>query len=142
VRPARFKVGTAAAAPRAGASIAQVVERVAPVPSAPVLDPGAGVDHAGSVPWWLVVAFSVVLVASPPLEARLWRAGRLSDRTITILMLGRMPAIALVVCVAHGASPVLTAGIVAITLLPLAIFFRIFMHILAEQDRGPLRQRH
>jgi hypothetical protein len=56
------------------------------------------------MPLWLVVALLVVFVASRPVEARLWRAGRLSDRTTTVLMLGRMPALALVVCVAQGAS--------------------------------------
>src|SRR4051794_19625681 len=85
------------------------------------------------MPWWLVVALLVVFVASRGVEARLWRAGRLSDRATTILMLGRMPALALVVCVAQGASPVLTAGIVLISLLPMAIFFRFFMGFLAEQ---------
>ncbi len=85
------------------------------------------------MPLWLVVALLIIFVASRPVEARLWRAGRLSDRTTTILMLGRMPALALVVCVAQGASPVLTAGILAISLLPMALFFRFFMGFLAEQ---------
>ena len=85
------------------------------------------------MPWWLVLALLVVFVASRPVEARLWRAGRLSDRTTTVLMLGRMPALALVVCVAQGASALLTAGIVAITLLPMAVFYRFFMGLLAEQ---------
>ena len=85
------------------------------------------------MPPWLVVALLVVLVASRPIEAGLWRAGRLSDRATTVLMLGRMPTLALVVCVAQGGSPLLTAGIVAITLLPMAIFYRFFMGFLAEQ---------
>lgn len=85
------------------------------------------------MPWWLAVPLFVVFLASRPVEVRLWRAGRLSDRATTILVLGRMPALALVVCVAQGASPVLTAGIVAVSLLPMAIFFRFFMGFLAEQ---------
>ena len=83
--------------------------------------------------WWLVVVVLVVFVASRPIEARLWRAGRLSDRTTTILVLGRMPALVLVACVAEGASPLLTAGLIALSLLPMALFFRFFMNLLAEQ---------
>ena len=83
--------------------------------------------------WWLVVALLVVFVASRPIEARLWRAGRLSDRTTTILIVGRMPALVLVACVAQGASALLTAGLIAVSLLPMAIGYRFFMSILAEQ---------
>jgi hypothetical protein len=85
------------------------------------------------MPWWLVVALLVVFVASRPIEARLWRAGRLSDRTTTILILGRMPALVIVVCVAQGASALLTAGLIAISFLPMALGYSFFMSILAEQ---------
>ncbi len=85
------------------------------------------------MPWWLAVALFVALVASRPIEARLWRAGRLSDRATTMLLLGRMPAIVLVVCVAQGASPMLAAGLVAVSLLPMALGFRFVMNLLAEQ---------
>lgn len=83
--------------------------------------------------WWLGVALVVVLLASRPIEVRLWRAGRLSDRTTTILVLGRMPALALIACVAQGASPLVTVGLIAITLIPIALFHRFTMNLLAEQ---------
>lgn len=82
---------------------------------------------------WLVIALLVVFVASRPIEVRLWREGRLSDRVTTVLVLGRMPALALVTCIAQGASIVLTAGLMAVSLLPIALFYRFFMNLLAEQ---------
>ena len=85
------------------------------------------------MPWWFVVVVLIVFLASRPMAARLWRAGRLSDRTTTILVLGRMPALVLVVCVAQGAAPLLTAGLIAASLLPMAPFFRFAMNLLAEE---------
>jgi hypothetical protein len=85
------------------------------------------------MPAWLVVVLVVLLVSSRPIEARLWRAGRLSDRTTAFLMLGRLPAIALIASVAQGASPLFTVAMVALTTLPAALFYRFFMNLLGEQ---------
>jgi hypothetical protein len=82
---------------------------------------------------WLVVVIVVVFVASRPIEARLWRAGRLSDRATALLVLGRIPALVLVACVFEGASLVLTLSLVALTVAPAALFYRFLMNLLAEQ---------
>src|SRR6476620_10875191 len=42
------------------------------------------------------VAMMILLVATRPFEVRAWRAGRISDRTAAILILGRFPLIGLV----------------------------------------------
>jgi hypothetical protein len=82
---------------------------------------------------WLVVAALVVFLASRPIEARLWLTGRLSDRTTTLLVLGRMPALVLVACVFEGAPLILTIGLVAVASLVPALSYRFFMNLLAEQ---------
>jgi hypothetical protein len=82
---------------------------------------------------WLVVVVLVVFLASRPVEARLWRAGRLSDRTTTLLVLGRMPALVLVACLFEGVSLPLTAGLVALTVIPIALVYRFFMTLLVDQ---------
>jgi hypothetical protein len=85
------------------------------------------------MPWWLTLALLVLFVASRPIEARLWRAGRLSDRTTTLLVLGRMPALVLVVSLVQGGSLGLTLLLLLASLLPAALFYRFFMNLLAEQ---------
>jgi hypothetical protein len=85
------------------------------------------------MPWWLTVALLVLFVASRPIEARLWRAGRLSDRATTLLLLGRMPAMVLFVSLVQGGSLWLTLLLLLGTLLPAALFYRFVMNLLAEQ---------
>ena len=97
------------------------------------VDPGGRAAHSGPMPGWLVAVLLVALLASRPIAARLWRAGRLSDRTATILVLGRFPTVGLITCLATGASPVLTIGLTAFCVLPMAVFYRFFMNLLAEQ---------
>jgi hypothetical protein len=41
----------------------------------------------------LIVLLIVAGVASRPIEVRLWRAGRLSNRAVTILLLARTPVL-------------------------------------------------
>lgn len=83
--------------------------------------------------WPFVVVLFVVFLASRPVEARLWRAGRLSDRATAILALGRSPALVLVVCLAQGAPALLTAALVAAALLPMAVGYGFVMNLLADQ---------
>ena len=82
---------------------------------------------------WVVLAILVVFLVSRPVEARLWRAGRLSDRATTLLILGRMPILVLVVSILNGVEVLLTAGLLALTVFPVALFYRFFMNLLAEQ---------
>jgi hypothetical protein len=83
-------------------------------------------------PWaWIVVL--VLLVASRPIEARLWRAGRLSDQAVTILLLSRLPLLALIAVVAQGASLPIGVFILGISLLPLLIGYRWLHRVVRDQ---------
>jgi peptidoglycan/LPS O-acetylase OafA/YrhL len=77
----------------------------------------------------------VAAVLSRPIEARLWRAGRLSDRTTTILLLGRFPVICFVGSLISGAAWPLVVGITMLGLLPSALFYRFVLDLLREQSR-------
>jgi len=52
----------------------------------------------------LVVAVVVVAIVSRLLDVYLWRAGRISDRTAAILLLGRFPIVGLLYSLIIGAS--------------------------------------
>ncbi len=76
------------------------------------------------MPTWLTPLVIVLAVASRPIESRLWRAGRISDRTLALLLLGRFPLfVVLVALTAGGPSPFLLVLIV-ISLLPGLVFYR------------------
>jgi hypothetical protein len=87
------------------------------------------------VGWALVIA----LLASRPIEARFWRAGRLSDRATALLILGRMPAIVLVAVLVAGVPSPLTASLIAISLVPVALGYRFVMGLLAAERAGQPR---
>jgi hypothetical protein len=76
------------------------------------------------MPTGLVLLLLVLLVASGPIEGRLWRAGRISDRTVTILLLGRFPVVVGIAALATGGLTVLTAALIALSLLPPLGFYR------------------
>jgi hypothetical protein len=57
------------------------------------------------------VAVLIVAVASRPIEVRLWRAGRLSDRTAALLIVSRFPIVTALYGVASGAPLALAVGI-------------------------------
>ncbi|HJP89957.1 MAG TPA: hypothetical protein VJ850_13050 [Candidatus Limnocylindrales bacterium] len=80
-----------------------------------------------------VVLLIVAAVASRPIEARLWRSGRLSDRAAAILVLGRFPVLAFVFGLVSGASPLLVLALSALTLLPPLVFYRTFVDLLRQQ---------
>jgi hypothetical protein len=60
----------------------------------------------------------VAAVMSRPIEARLWRAGRLSDRSATILLLGRFPVFCCLGALILGADLPFVAGVALLGLLP------------------------
>lgn len=81
----------------------------------------------------------VAAVLSRPIEVRLWRAGRLSDRTTTILLLGRSPVIGFVGSLISEAAWPLVVGITMLGLLPSALFYRFVLDLLREQSRERAR---
>lgn len=80
----------------------------------------------------LVIAAAVL---SRPIEARLWRAGRLSDRTTALLGLGRFPLVCCLFALLSGASLPLVVGVTLIAVLPGALFYRFTLDLLREQGR-------
>ncbi|HEX2754366.1 MAG TPA: hypothetical protein VHM48_02825 [Candidatus Limnocylindrales bacterium] len=54
------------------------------------------------MPVWLVAILVVAYLAAPVVELRLWRAGRLSDRAVAVLLLTRFPVLLGVMWLAAG----------------------------------------
>jgi hypothetical protein len=82
------------------------------------------------------VLFWVVLIAavvSRPVEARLWRAGRISDRTTAILLLGRFPVVVFLFAVLAGGGPLFVVAFTALATLPALAFYRFMLRLLREQ---------
>jgi hypothetical protein len=83
----------------------------------------------------MFVVILVIAVASRPVEVRLWRAGRITDRTLTLLMLGRFPVLVALLAVLGGMSPGFTAVLVGLTALPGLLLYRWFLGLVREQAR-------
>ena len=85
----------------------------------------------------VVVALVIAAaVASRPIEARLWRAGRLSDRTATIMLLGRFPVLCFLFGLITGASLAVVVGITAVALCPAALLYRFILGLLRDDKRA------
>jgi hypothetical protein len=84
---------------------------------------------------FLIGLLLIAAVMSRPIEARLWRAGRLSDRMATILILGRFPVICCLAALISGADLPLVAGITMLGLLPSMAFYRFTLDLLRKQTR-------
>jgi hypothetical protein len=82
---------------------------------------------------WVTLLVIVVAVASRPLEVRLWRAGRLSDRTVTLLLLGRFPLVVALFAVLSGGSLPMTLVLVAISVLPGLFLYRFVLTLTHDQ---------
>ena len=63
-----------------------------------------------------LVVLLLALVATRPLEERRWRAGRLSDRVATWLIVGRIPALALGFGLIVGLPPLELLLLVAVAI--------------------------
>jgi hypothetical protein len=83
----------------------------------------------------LTALLIVAAVASRPIEARLWRAGRISDRTAVILLLGRLPVLVLLFGVIQGYELTFVAFTTATALIVPLLFFRLVLNLLREQRR-------
>lgn len=86
------------------------------------------------MPTWLGLVILVLLVASRPIEVRLWHAGRISDRTVTILLLGRFSVVVGTAALATGGFTALTAVLIAMSLLPPLLLYRYTLAIVREQS--------
>lgn len=82
------------------------------------------------------VLIVIAAIASRPIEARLWRAGRLSDRTTAILLVARFPVLCFVFGLLAGASLPLLIAITALAMVPPALFYRFTLDLLRDQKRA------
>ena len=85
------------------------------------------------MPAWLVILVIGLAVASRPIEVRLWRAGRLSDRGLALLALGRFPILSVFGAIAAGGSLPFIAFIAAISLLPGLFLYRFVLDFIQKQ---------
>jgi len=77
----------------------------------------------------LVIAAAVI---SRPIEMRLWRAGRISDRTLAIAGLARFPIIAFLFGLILGASIPLLILITAVAIVPGLMFYRFMLDFIRD----------
>lgn len=77
-----------------------------------------------------MVLLILVAVLSVPIEARLWRAGRLSDRAMTNVLFGTLPIAVLLYGVIQGYSLPFTLGTTALALVPRLFLYRYVLELL------------
>ena len=87
------------------------------------------------MPVWVWVVVVILAVASRPIEVRLWRAGKLSDRTLAALLLARLPALATFAVIANGASLPVALLLIGSSLLSPLLFYRFVLGVIQEQSR-------
>lgn len=87
----------------------------------------------------LVVLLIAVGALSLPIEARLWRRGLLSDRTIAMSVVGRMPVLVFLYGLIQGSSWPFILGTTALVLVPALALYRFTFDFIREQAtlRGP-----
>jgi hypothetical protein len=73
----------------------------------------------------LVVLVIAAAVMSRPIEVRLWRAGKISDRALAIVVLARFPIVAIVFGLIVGAPIPLLILITALAIVPGLMFCRL-----------------
>jgi hypothetical protein len=76
---------------------------------------------------WLVALVIAAAVISRPIEMRLWRAGRISDRTLAIVGLARFPIVAFLFGLIVGASIPLLILITSVAIVPGLMFYRFML---------------
>jgi hypothetical protein len=72
----------------------------------------------------LAIAVLILFVASRPLETRMWRTGRLSDRGLAIAILVRFPLLGLAFGVLSGGSLPGIIALVALMSIPGLLLYR------------------
>jgi hypothetical protein len=83
----------------------------------------------------LLVILLVLAVASRPIEVRLWRAGRLSDRALALLLLARFPILVGLFAVGSGGPMALIVFVIAISLVPAAASYPVALRFIRDQER-------
>jgi hypothetical protein len=81
----------------------------------------------------LVVFLIAIGALSLPIEARLWRRGLLSDRTLAISVVGRMPVLVFLYGLIQGYSWPFILGTTALVLVPALALYRTVFGLIREQ---------
>jgi len=76
----------------------------------------------------------VIAVASRPIETRLWRAGRISDRTLAVLIVGRFPVLTTVFAALAGASLPFLAVYTVVGAIPGLLMYRFVLDLIRQQS--------
>jgi len=84
-----------------------------------------------------VILVIAIILASRPIEARLWRAGRLSDQHLALLLIGRFPAMVGLFAVFAGASLPMIVLLVGVALVPSLLFYRFALGVVRENAPTP-----
>jgi hypothetical protein len=81
----------------------------------------------------LVLLLIAIGGLSLPIEARLWRRGLLSDRTIAISVVGRMPVLVFLYGLIQGHNWPFILGTTALVLVPAVALYPFTFNFLREQ---------
>ena len=83
---------------------------------------------------WLPILVIAAAVASRPIEVRLWRRGRLSDRALALLLVGRFPVFVGPLAVMGSVPPPFNLLLVAIAVLPGLLAYPLVRDAIREQS--------
>ena len=83
---------------------------------------------------WLPILVIVAALASRPIEVGLWRRGRLSDRALALLLVGRFPVLVGLLSVMGGVPPSFTLLLIAVGILPCVIAYPLVRDAIREQS--------
>lgn len=86
----------------------------------------------------LEILVVIAALASGPIETRLWRAGRLSDRTLALLIVGRPPAVVCLLALLGGLTIGVALLVVSASLVPSLLLYRFVLGIVrARAGQSP-----
>jgi hypothetical protein len=81
---------------------------------------------------WLVLVIAAAVV-SRPIEARLWRARRISDRAFSVALVARFPIVVFLFAAIDRAPLPLIPAITALAILPGALVYRTMLGLVRDQ---------
>jgi len=84
----------------------------------------------------LLALLVFAMVATRPLEERRWRAGRISDRTTTLLVLGRLPVLIGGFALITGRPLPVLVGMTLIAVLVAAVLYPLVLGRVRRAGRG------
>jgi hypothetical protein len=88
----------------------------------------------GAVQGPLVVLLMLAFPLITLIAARLWRAGRLSDRNLAILAVGLAPALVILYGLIQGSSLSLLLVLTALTVLPGMALYQTILRLIRDQS--------